>query len=368
MPTAAISAEAIDQRKPALMRWAMLMCVSLLLHLIVLGWAGGKLAVPATHAPQQDVVLAQLAPNLLPPQAAKPKIPRKPAVKKTVERKTQSSPPAPAAVAAQDSSALTAIGPDETAVGAQAHSKQAAPEKVHIFEQGDAADSAFYYISLPPSALLKYDVLALRQGQTVHGHGQIAWQSDGYRYSVDGEAGILFFNVFRFNSKGLVDESGISPEIYAEKRLRKAETNTHFHRERKLISFSASTRSYPRQGGEQDRASIIWQLAGMGRGGGDSFAPGADIQLFVAGVRDAEIWVIRVLGEEDIETAAGKTRAWHLVRQPREGSYDQKIDIWLSPEQQWYPVKIRYTETNGEYLEMSLSELVSTAAQAAGPQ
>jgi len=49
--------------------------------------------------------------------------------------------------------------------------------------------------------------------------------------------------------------------------------------------------------------------------------------------------------------------AWHVMRAPRAGSYDKKLDIWLAPQQQWYPVRLRETETNGDYLDMSLSTL-----------
>jgi hypothetical protein len=59
----------------------------------------------------------------------------------------------------------------------------------------------------------------------------------------------------------------------------------------------------------------------------------------------------------------GKTNAWHVVRIPRPGSYDQKIDIWLAPQQGWYPVKIRYTETNGDFLDMSLSNVQLVTAR-----
>jgi len=49
--------------------------------------------------------------------------------------------------------------------------------------------------------------------------------------------------------------------------------------------------------------------------------------------------------------------AWHLLRAPLAGSYDQKIDIWLAPEHEWYPVKLRYTERNGDYLDLLLSNI-----------
>jgi hypothetical protein len=48
---------------------------------------------------------------------------------------------------------------------------------------------------------------------------------------------------------------------------------------------------------------------------------------------------------------------WHVVRMPKPGSYDQKLDFWLAPQHEWYPVKLRYTETNGDYLDLSLSAM-----------
>jgi hypothetical protein len=160
-----------------------------------------------------------------------------------------------------------------------------------------------------------------------------------------------------FSSEGTIDSFGIAPVLYSEKPFRKSMTNTHFQHDNRKITFSASEASYPYKGGEQDRASVMWQLASIGRGDPAQFTPGAQIDLFVAGTRDAENWSMRVIGEEEIETGYGKMRAWHVVRAPRAGSYDQKIDIWLSPQHEWYPVKILYTYANGDYLDLSLSDL-----------
>jgi hypothetical protein len=83
----------------------------------------------------------------------------------------------------------------------------------------------------------------------------------------------------------------------------------------------------------------------------------------VAGVRDAEPWQIQVIGLERMDTAAGATEAWHVMRLPRPGSYEQKLDIWLAPQRSWYPVRLRFTETNGDYLDMALSSQESLIAQ-----
>jgi hypothetical protein len=104
-------------------------------------------------------------------------------------------------------------------------------------------------------------------------------------------------------------------------------------------------------------------LVAIGRGDREKFIRGATIDLFVAGVRDAETWQMQIVGNEEIDVGTGKTRAWHVVRAPRPGSYDQKLDIWLAPQQEWYPVRLRYTEVNGDYLDMSLSKIQAVSMQ-----
>jgi hypothetical protein len=214
-----------------------------------------------------------------------------------------------------------------------------------------------YQVRPPPSVDMKYEVRALRQGKEVYGNGRILWHADGQRYRIDGEAGVLFLTVLRFQSQGGFDDFGVAPQSYVEKRMRKDETVTRFEPSPGNIRFSASTASYPRSGGEQDRASIVWQLASIGLGDPAQYAPGAQLRVFVAGVRDAEPWLIRVIGQERFDTPAGTMQAWHVSRVPRPGSRDQKLDIWLAPEHSWYPVRLRFTEASGEYLELAVSAL-----------
>ena len=219
-------------------------------------------------------------------------------------------------------------------------------------------DASGYRFSTPPSVTLKYDVQhANAAGQKTYGHGAISWQVDGERYVIEGDAGVLFIRALSFSSSGTIDSQGVAPELYREKRFRKSEINTHFNRERNQISFSASEKSYPRVGGEQDRASIIWQLAGIGRGDSEKISIGAEIPLFVAGIRDGEIWTMRVIAEEEIATGAGKLRSWHFLRMPRPGTFEPMLDLWLAPELDWYPVRLRQTEANGAWLDMSMTGL-----------
>jgi hypothetical protein len=374
------SAKFRNQHVRASMRWMAVLAISVLLHVIFISGMVGNITLPSFRDQTPMAITAQL--HRAPPPAPAPATPKPKALLPKKREATPKRPPPPTAPAeaiaapsrnaawtpsaeepakldlAEMSEALLALEGAAPADEVPPSIAQSAPEP----EPAATDQSPQYKFGIPPSAELKYDVQALRDGQMVYGSGKIRWESDGGNYTVDGEASILFFTLLSFKSAGVIDDSGVAPVIYTEKRFRRAETNTHFHRERNTISFSASTASYPRKGGEQDRASIIWQLTGIGRGDREKFKPSAEIEFFVAGVRDAEAWRIRVIGEEEIEIGSGKVAAWHVVRIPKPGSYDQQLDIWLAPQHEWYPVKLRFTEKNGEYLDMLLSNMKTIAA------
>ena len=359
-------------------RWAVVGLLSLLLHLFVLNWANGNFRMPQALGEEPPAALQSTLIQLQAPQAspgpkpapavlpaAKPAKPRaKPPVQAKAPAANTALPVAtettPVLSAATSDTAMASIPASSTApASAAADAGFGWPEIAALETAAATPEQNSYRIDPPPSATLGYDVQALREERMVYGHGKIAWKANGSQYTIDGEAGILFISLLNFGSRGQIDEFGIAPTQYTEKRFRRPPTETRFDRAGKLISFSASAKSFPLQGGEQDRASIIWQLAGIGRGDATRFVPGAQISLFIAGVRDGSTWNIQVLGEEEIQVGLGALRAWHVRRAPRAGDKDQIIDIWLAPSHHWYPVKLRFTETNGEYLDLSLADIAA---------
>ncbi|MDB5989042.1 MAG: putative PROLIN-rich signal peptide protein [Herbaspirillum sp.] len=342
-------------------RWLFAIAIlvaTLLLHLIIINWGRKYIGMPAaTSEPEMVTISLQKPPATIPLPPPKPKpAPVKPAPKSTPKPPPEMpAPAAPAPVAQQElppdqSSANTDA--DAAAVGNTISNTPTAPDPARQQPQPQTPPPR---TDAPPSVALQYDVQGLREGQKVYGSGKIIWRNMGDRYRIDGSASVLFFTLLQFSSDGMLDDFGVSPAIYTEKRFHKTATDTRFERARNTITFSASDNHYPCPGDAQDRASIIWQLAAIGRGNPAAFSAGAGFDIFVAGVHDAEPWKITVSGAEDVTVDGDPASAWHVVRLPQPGSYDQKIDIWLAPQQQWYPVKIRYTESNGEFLEMSLS-------------
>jgi hypothetical protein len=211
---------------------------------------------------------------------------------------------------------------------------------------------------LPPSAKLSYSISAHQKGISLSGSALIDWRvGDGkYRLSAETRAA-LFGKILENRSEGTVDGFGLAPAQFYEKRFRKSPWTTSFNRDSKTITFTDGNLSYPIKGGEQDRASVPWQLAGFARAAPDKFTTGSEWTLFVAGRRDAEPWTFRVVGRETIRTRLGPLATLHLMRRAPADAQDQALDIWFAPSHEWYPVRLRFTDNEDDFVEQTLERI-----------
>ena len=355
-------------------RWLWVLALTILLHVLLIGWGSHQFSVSSPVNRPDQVMLADLLPlppvekSVLLPQTAKPKQKISPPARRklTVAPPSASVEKVPEAV--PDTPTRETVTPiiDDATMAAALSFAGATPAAETISPAAEPTAAAVetkpaagkqYHTNPPPSAELKYDVEALNKGQNYQGSGKIMWQTDGGSYSMNLEAGVLFFTVLDVKSEGEINGFGVAPVTFTQKRFRKQPTITTFHRELNQIVFSDSSNNYPRSGGEHDRSSVVWQLASIGRGDSSQFAPGTVIDMFVAGPKDAETWRMQVVGEEQISVNGNNTDVWHVIRIPQAGSHEQRLDIWIAPQQEWYPVKLRFTETDGDYTDMSLSKL-----------
>lgn len=213
-------------------------------------------------------------------------------------------------------------------------------------------------ISFPPSADLSYSIQAKQKGMPIEGDAVMRWSMTGNSFSISNEArAMIVGKILDTKSEGLIDADGLAPTSITEKRFRRPATTTSFDRSENRITFSSSDEQYPIQGGEQDRNSVIWQLAGVARGMSKKFKTGFVWKVVVAGQRDADEWVFKVVGQDTIHTPLGELNSLHVQRVPTPDSKDQLLDIWLAPTLEWYPVRVRYSEDNGDYIEQTLQEL-----------
>jgi hypothetical protein len=214
-------------------------------------------------------------------------------------------------------------------------------------------------VELPPSADLNYSINARQRGFNLNGDATLTWRLADNKYSVGAESRVAMLGKLTENrSQGTVDAYGLAPAEFYEKRFRKEAETATFDRDGKTVAFTDGKHSYAIKGGEQDRVSISWQLAGVARAAKDKFKPGSEWQFFVVGPRDADTWTFRVIGHEKIQLGAalGTVDAVHVLREPPDAR-GQVVDLWLAPGHEWYPVKLRFTDNDRDFVEQTLERI-----------
>ena len=356
------------------------MAMILMAHLLLIQWAQDSLEfmrlLDADNEPVEIVLRAPTpsvpaqtkpaAPKKIPPADPTPVIPAPAAV--------QEVNPAPTAPRVDTASETNNVPNSESTAQMHAEGNTSSPASVSPNVSNDvpekksepeaatalkanAAPFLFEQVSFPPSAELRYNALAAQGARSLSGSGNIVWQHDGQSYTLKGEASALLLSLLSYQSSGQLGKTGILPDLYYEKRIGKSATQTHFVRERKTISFSASTATYEIQGGEQDRGSVIWQLVGIARGDPTKLEPGLMFETVIAGSKAADRWRVQVSSKESLTLTDGTIAAWHFSLTPAVSSFDYQIDLWLSPEKEWYPVKIMYANRAGANLTMTLEKI-----------
>lgn len=221
-----------------------------------------------------------------------------------------------------------------------------------------SATEVKYPTNLAPSAQLYYQVKANHSGFPLTGEADIHWNVKGdspnQTYSITTETrSTLLGKILEANSFGEIDAFGLAPNKYEEKAFRKSPFQTTFDRTAKKISFSESDQTAPLNNGEQDRTSAVWQLVSIARATVKKFVPKSQWSFFVAGRRDAEQWTFAVEKNAQLSTALGNLSTVHISKVVDDPD-DQRIDIWLAPSLEWYPVRIKFHESNGNTIEQNL--------------
>ena len=90
---------------------------------------------------------------------------------------------------------------------------------------------------------------------------------------------------------------------------------------------------------------------------GDNSKAGSEWPFFVAGRRDAETWVFKVVKREKVRIGLGEVEAVLVARQPLPDKKDQTLEVWLAPQHEWYPVKLRFADGDKEQVEQTLISL-----------
>ena len=214
-------------------------------------------------------------------------------------------------------------------------------------------------VAIAPSADLSYKIQARQKGISLGGEALVSWRFKDGRFSASNVSKAQILGKILDNrSEGVIDEFGLAPTRFREKRFRKDPTTANFDRAAQVITFENDKTTYPLLGGEQDRGSAQWQLAAVARAQPEKFVPGSEWKFFVVGRRDAEVWSFKVVNREVIKTGMGSMTTVHFTKAPPADQKGQRLDLWLAPSHEWYPVKIRFSDDDGEFVDQTIESIV----------
>lgn len=204
--------------------------------------------------------------------------------------------------------------------------------------------------SFPPSMRMVYDFEGIISSPYT-GTAELVWQRDGDAYVTQ-----LFIRKFGLNlqtwtSKGTVTAQGLTPDAFVSKRIGASETTARFLRPQSQIKFSANTPDAVLQVGAQDQLSVFMQLAGMLAAEPQKWSTGKTITFQAVGDRYAEEWTFEASAQESVKLASGTVPSTKFTHAPT-AERSQKLELWYGPSAGYVPLRIRITESNGDFLDL----------------
>jgi hypothetical protein len=159
-------------------------------------------------------------------------------------------------------------------------------------------------------------------------------------------------------STGSLQPFGIAPERYVERiEIANRELHAEFDWNARVVNFGGKGAGPPAGflEGVQDPLSLQFHLPLLAQAYPWRFAEGAELTFQVAR-RDIETYVFRVEGYEAVRISERDVRALRIER-ARGPHANRRVEMWMAPEYQWLPVRLRYTDTNGEVWDSVLAAL-----------
>ena len=232
---------------------------------------------------------------------------------------------------------------------AQAPAVPAAQPPVVATAQPALAPSAR---SIPSSVRLTYKMTGLSRGLNYHANGELNWLREANRYESSMVVSAFLLGSRSMTSVGEVTADGLAPKRFGDKA--RNELAAHFDADKGKITFSANRPELPWQRGAQDRLSVFFQLAGLLAGQAGAVPTGTRIAIYTVGPRDADTWTFVIEDIEKLSLPMGEIQALRLTREPKR-EFDQKIEAWFAPSMTYWPVRIKITQSNGDFVDQQLS-------------
>ncbi|MGZ9059759.1 MAG: DUF3108 domain-containing protein [Burkholderiaceae bacterium] len=159
-------------------------------------------------------------------------------------------------------------------------------------------------------------------------------------------------------STGTLKAFGIAPDNYVEKiEVANRELRADFDWKMSAVSFIGRGAGQPVAFGEgtQDPLSLQFHLPLLAQAYPWRFSPGSEVTFAVAR-RNVELYSFVVEGFEATRVDGTDVMTLKIDRK-RGPDAKRRVEIWMAPEFQWLPVRLRFTDSNDEVWDSVLAQL-----------
>ena len=360
----------VQMRLPSWHTTLFVACAVLLVHIWLLGSSSLWLTPSAEQTLQTKAFVTRQI--QLPPaqSAAAPSKPKSVATTKP-QTKTEAEPPTNATTTAETN---TANAPDASqnspaSASISSISNQDLTEPVSLpprvatsvdlppyprfAGEGVPANEASAF-KIPAPVFLKYQVLGMSKQMNYSAWAEFSWQHDGQRYDSKLEVGAFLLGSRSQTSQGTLGVEGLMPQRFGDKY--RSEVASHFQRDKGVISFSTNAPEAPLLKGAQDRLSVVMQIAALLSAEPERYPVGTMLSFQTVATRDAEVWLFLVEKSETLQLPYGEVPTIKINRKPRK-EFDQAIELWFAPSIDYLPVRLRVTNSNGDFVDQQLRKV-----------
>lgn len=204
---------------------------------------------------------------------------------------------------------------------------------------------------IPPDVRLKYNVKGEIKGIPYFVFGELVWRHQDARYTASMEISHFILGARMQSSQGVLTDGGMRPQRFGDKVH--SEATAHIDTDAGKARFSDASPDVDLEPGAQDQLSVYFQLALLLATDPERFAQGETVAFQTIGAHAAEHWIFRVGTMEPLSLPAGELHGMHLTGASQE-SPETAVDVWFSPEIAFLPAKIRFSQSNGDFVEQLL--------------
>jgi len=211
---------------------------------------------------------------------------------------------------------------------------------------------------------MTYKLLGNYRGP-VEGTAQVDWLRQGSRYQVHLGTAIGPVLSRHITSEGELTAQGLAPRRFdGEQKVLLRSPRRWTQRFGPELVTLTDGREVPTQPGVQDEASQFVQLTWLFTIQPQRLKVGQSVEMPLAISKRLDRWTYDIVGEEALPFPFGEVATFHLKPRREAGGGDLTPEIWVAPTLQYLPVRIRLTDGNGNWVDLTLEKPPLQAAPA----